>query len=176
MCSFNFCCFYVFSLFVWWFPLSFFRFSYVILRCLFFSFCFYIIPANREMILDIPSYGFGPLGIEVEKQGFPTAWLIRGQKFAWQHLKSGSSLLTFRDPSAHVCQINLWMAVSGDLDFGSCSIYQAPCFLREFEAPWGWAFSKHRVFAGIRKMGPGHFSKISNFQNFMFHPFRMSSY
>ena len=25
--------------------------------------------------------GFGPLGIEVEKQGFRTAWLIKGQKF-----------------------------------------------------------------------------------------------
>ena len=24
---------------------------------------------------------FGPLGIEVEKQGFRTAWLITGQKF-----------------------------------------------------------------------------------------------
>ena len=25
--------------------------------------------------------GLGPLGIEVEKQGFRTAWLITGQKF-----------------------------------------------------------------------------------------------
>ena len=26
-------------------------------------------------------YRFGPLGIEVEKQGFRTAWLITGRKF-----------------------------------------------------------------------------------------------
>ena len=60
--------------------------------------------------------GFGPLGIEVEKQGFRTVRLITGQKFPWENLKSGSSLLTFRDPSSHICEIILWMAKSGNLD------------------------------------------------------------
>ena len=39
--------------------------------------------------------GICPLGIEVEKQGFRTAWLITGQKFPLKNDKSGSPLLTF---------------------------------------------------------------------------------
>ena len=53
---------------------------------------------------------FGPLGIQAEKQGFRTAWLITGQKFPQQNLKSGSSLLTFRDLSSHICQILMRIA------------------------------------------------------------------
>ena len=50
---------------------------------------------------------FGPLGIEVEKQGFRTAWLITGQKFPCKNLKAGLSLLTLRDPFSHLCPIIL---------------------------------------------------------------------
>ena len=59
----------------------------------------------------------GPLGIDFEKQGFRTAWLITGRKFPWKNLKSGSSLLTFRDLCSHICQIFLRMARWGDLHF-----------------------------------------------------------
>ena len=48
--------------------------------------------------------GFCPLGIEVEKQGFRTAWLITGQKFQGLGLKFTAFILTFRDPSSHLCQ------------------------------------------------------------------------
>ena len=44
--------------------------------------------------------GFGPLGIEVEKQGFRTAWLKTGQKCQGVGLKSKAFILTFRDPSS----------------------------------------------------------------------------
>ena len=50
-------------------------------------------------------------------QGFRTAWPITGQKFLWKNLKSGSSLLTFRDLSSHICQIFMRMARWGDLHF-----------------------------------------------------------
>ena len=46
-----------------------------------------------------------PLGIEVEKQGFRTAWLITGQKFQEVGLKLKAFILTFRDLSSHLCQI-----------------------------------------------------------------------
>ena len=55
---------------------------------------------------------YTPLG-----QGFRTAWLITGQKFPRKNLKSGSSLLTFRDLSSHICQIFMRMARWGDLHF-----------------------------------------------------------
>ena len=71
---------------------------------------------------------FGPLEIQAEKQGFRTAWLITGQKFPWKNLKSGSSLLTFRDPSSHICEIILWMAKSGILDPGKTGFFQTPFF------------------------------------------------
>ena len=60
---------------------------------------------------------FAPLGIQAEKQGFRTAWLITGQKFLSKNLKSGSSLLTFRDLSSHICQIIMRMAKWGDWHF-----------------------------------------------------------
>ena len=71
---------------------------------------------------------FGPLGIEVEKQGFRTAWLITGRKFPWKNLKSGSSLLTFRDLSSHICEIILWMAKSGILDPGKIGFFDQNIF------------------------------------------------
>ena len=94
--------------------------------------------------------GLGHLGIEVEKQGLRTAWLVTGQKFPWKNLKSGSSLLTFRDLGCHICQIVLWMAESGDLDFRSCSqiwIFQTP-LLKKWNRTKG-AFSKAFFCAGI---------------------------
>ena len=63
--------------------------------------------------------GFYLLGIEVEKHGFPTAWLITGQKFQGVGLKLTAFILTFRDPSCHLCQKIMRMAESGDLDCGS---------------------------------------------------------
>ena len=48
---------------------------------------------------------FCPLGIEVEKLGFRTAWLITGQKFQEAGLKLQAFILTFRDLSSHLCQI-----------------------------------------------------------------------
>ena len=45
--------------------------------------------------------GFCPLGIEVEKHGFRTAWLITGQKFQGVGLTVMAFVLTFRDPSSH---------------------------------------------------------------------------
>ena len=45
--------------------------------------------------------GFCPLGIEVEKHGFRTAWLITGQKFQGVGLKSKAFVLTFREPSSY---------------------------------------------------------------------------
>ena len=44
-----------------------------------------------------------PLGIEVEKHGFRTAWLMTGQKFQGVRLKLKVFILTFRDPSSHIC-------------------------------------------------------------------------
>ena len=55
--------------------------------------------------------GFCPLGIEVEKHGFRTAWLITGQKFQGVGLKLTAFILTFRDPSSHVCQKIMRVAV-----------------------------------------------------------------
>ena len=62
---------------------------------------------------------FGPLGIQAEKQGFRTAWLITGQKFPWKNLKSGLSLLlvAFWDLSSHICKIFMIMARWWDLHF-----------------------------------------------------------
>ena len=69
---------------------------------------------------------FGPLEIQAEKQGFRTAWLITGQKFPWKNLKSGLSLLAFRDPSSHICEIILRMAKSGIWMLGKSRIYFRP--------------------------------------------------
>ena len=100
----------------------------------------YFIPGCIERGLDLDlrvrpaapaasgNLGICTLGIEVEKQGFRTAWLITGQKFPWKNLKSGSSLLTFRDLSSHICEIILWMAKSGILDPGKTGFFQNPIF------------------------------------------------
>ena len=48
--------------------------------------------------------GFCPLGIEVEKQSFRMVWLIIGQKFQGVGLKLTTLILSFRDPSSHLCQ------------------------------------------------------------------------
>ena len=74
-------------------------------------------------------HSFGPLGIEVEKQGFRTVRLITGQKFPQKNLKSGASLLTFRDLSSHICEINLWIAKSGILDPGKTGFFKTQWFL-----------------------------------------------
>ena len=55
--------------------------------------------------------GFGPLGSEVEKHGFRTAWLITGQKFQGVGLKLTAFILTVRDPSSHDCQQIMRVAV-----------------------------------------------------------------
>ena len=45
--------------------------------------------------------GFCSLGIEVEKHGFRTAWLITGQKNRGVGLKFTAFILYVRDPSSH---------------------------------------------------------------------------
>ena len=55
--------------------------------------------------------GICPLGIEVEKPGFRTAWLITGQKIQGLGLKLTAVILTFRDPHSHLCQKNVRMAI-----------------------------------------------------------------
>ena len=64
-------------------------------------------PPSKNNFLD-PEFGL--LGIEVEKQGFRTAWPIKGQQFQRKNLKSGSSILTFRDLASHVCEIFMRVA------------------------------------------------------------------
>ena len=65
--------------------------------------------------------GFCPLGIEVEKHGFRTAWLNSGQKFQGVGPKLTAFILTFRDPSSHLRQKIMRVAESGDLKSESCS-------------------------------------------------------
>ena len=77
----------------------------------------------------------------VEKQGFRTACLTTGQKFQRAGLKLMAFILTFRDPSSHLCQRIMRMAERGDFDFWSYLIVQTSCFLLEFGAP-GWTFAK----------------------------------
>ena len=48
--------------------------------------------------------GFSPFGIGFEKQGFRMAWDITSQKFQGVGLKLKAFILTFRDPSSHLCQ------------------------------------------------------------------------
>ena len=59
--------------------------------------------------------GICPLGIEVEKQGFRTAWLITGQTFQGDGLKLKAFILILRDISSRLCQKNVRVAESGDL-------------------------------------------------------------
>ena len=104
--------------------------------------------------------GFGPLGIEVEKHGFRTAWLITGQKFQGVGLRLTAFILTFRDPSSHLRQQIMRVAVLTDLELGSCSR------ILDFQI----------FFLQDLKNGPGHVPKNSNFQNTIFCTFIMSSY
>ena len=62
-------------------------------------------------------YGKGETGTPPLGEGFGKAWLITGQKFPWKSLKSGSSLLTFRDLSSQICQICMIMGRWEDLHF-----------------------------------------------------------
>ena len=77
-------------------------------------------------------------------------------------LKLTAFILTFRDPSSHLCE-KKWMrvAVWTDLEFGSCSRI--------------WGIFKTHVVAGIWKMRPGHLFAICNFPDVMIYPLRMSS-
>ena len=69
------------------------------------SFCLQIgEPHWYHLVLPARLGRFCPLGIEVEKQGFRTACLITGQKFQGVGLKLTAFILTFRDPSSHLCQ------------------------------------------------------------------------
>ena len=96
--------------------------------------------------------GFCLLGIEVEKQGFRTAWLITGQKFQGVGLKLTAFMLTFRDPSSDVCQTkHMRMVVLTDLELGSCSRiwdFSNPIFGGNLQHQ-GWAILQPNVFAGI---------------------------
>ena len=65
--------------------------------------------------------GICPLGIEIEKHGFRTAWLTTGQKFQGVGLKLTAFILAFRDPSSHLCQNIMRVPESGDLKSESCS-------------------------------------------------------
>ena len=88
---------------------------------------------------------FGPLGIEVEKQGFRTAWLITGRKFPLKKLKPGSSLLTFRDPSSHICE-KIWIAKSEILDPGKSVFFQNTVVLHVSEKWDPDIFPKSQIF------------------------------
>ena len=56
--------------------------------------------------------GICPLGIEVEKQGFRTAWHTTGQIFQGVGLKLTAFILTFRDPYSPLCKKNMRVAES----------------------------------------------------------------
>ena len=61
------------------------------------------------------------------------------------------------------------MAESGDL--GSCSICQTSFFFcGNLQHQEGRGHSQNNVCAGIWKLGPEHFSQISDFQNRVFYP------
>ena len=50
--------------------------------------------------------GVCPFGIEVEKQGFRTAWFITWQNFQGVGLNLKAIILTFRDPSSYFSSTN----------------------------------------------------------------------
>ena len=60
---------------------------------------------NPEIQLPIICRGRGETGTPPLGQGFRTAWLLKGNQFPWNNLKSGLFILTFWDPSSHICQI-----------------------------------------------------------------------
>ena len=76
---------------------------------------------------------FCPRGIEVERHGFQTAWLITGQTNQGLGLNLMAVILTFRDLSSHLCQTMMRMARWRDLKIWMF-FFQNHC-LREFEAP-----------------------------------------
>ena len=78
-------------------------------------------------------------GIEVEKQGFQLACLITGQQFQGVGLRLTAFILTFRDPSSHLCQIIMRVAVLTDLELGSCSR------IWDFSNPFGGEFETSGV-------------------------------
>ena len=53
---------------------------------------------------NLDNQGICSLGIAVEKHVFQTVWLITSQKFQETGLKLKAFILTFRDPSSHLCQ------------------------------------------------------------------------
>ena len=59
---------------------------------------FRVCPAAPAPAAASGNPGICLLGIEVEKPGFLTAWLITGQKFQGLGLKLTAVILTFRDP------------------------------------------------------------------------------
>ena len=71
---------------------------------------------------------FGSLGIEVGKSRFSNCPADNRSKVSVKNLKSGSSLLTFRDLSSHICEIFLWMAKSGILDLGKTGFFKTHFF------------------------------------------------
>ena len=103
------------------------------------------------------SRNFAPLGFRPKKQGFRTAWLITGQKFPWKKLKSGSSLLTFRDLQSHISQIIMRMARWGDLHFKKISDFFWPgceIFLSKKYEIWFEMGPYGSVGAHIRALWP----------------------
>ena len=73
--------------------------------------------------------GFCPLGNEVEKQDFRTAWDIAGQKFQGGGLKLKDFILTF-EINLLICGPTIMrIAESGDLKWDSCS------WIWDFPAP-----------------------------------------
>ena len=50
-------------------------------------------------------------------------------KVSVKNMKSGLSLLTFRDISSHRCEIILWIAKSGDLDPDKAGCFQTHVFV-----------------------------------------------
>ena len=65
---------------------------------------------------------------------------MTGQKFKGVGLKLTAVILTFGDPSSHLCQKNMRVAVLTDLELGSCSRiwnFSNTTFLREPESQGG---------------------------------------
>ena len=120
------------------------------------------------------------LGSEsLSSAGFWTALLIRGPNFKGVGLKLTAFMLTFRDPSSHVCQIVMRVDVLTDLELGSCCrIWDFSHAHTSFTEIWNirGGHLQNQFFAGIWNMVPGCVSQIWNFQKNRFHPFTMNSY
>ena len=61
-------------------------------------------PGCRFEGLSLQNLGFPPFGIEVEKQGFQTAWDITGQKLQGVGLEFKAFTIAFRDLACHLRQ------------------------------------------------------------------------